>query len=1059
MKNRSIQYFLLAWASVLAFAGGVTALPSITEVVPASQNMSMPDEDGDYPAYIVISYPEIFIFDEGWYLTSNPQNPVMWQIPPGSFVAKDNDLIVFASGKNRTTLGEKLHTNFAYPCEVPFCGLYRDRERISEFSLQGSCFPCEGQQLIFQETPVRWMVPKEGMGHEWVQLDYKDSEWNRGILGIGYDAPESLCSDMIVYTTMDEERIQNVAGAGLIALDTSESPIVHNGFISGKPGIVAAQVLEGLEFPLDSRSVVRIPHHAELNPQQMGFTVSVWVNPREEKAREVLVAKGGSSQKDPGWMIARDDTGTFFQLAYSFDTYRLKFPDIPARQWSHLCVVLDPGRPEMRSYFNGELIDTVPVETLSAPLGERDLILGNLQPQADLPYNGILDEFAIWIRPLSRPEVLEVYKNGAEGQSIQTNCGGFSVSLYDDLIGTDVEVPMKGVNSSILIRVPFSIQDPSMVQKLTLGMHYDDGFVMYLNGQEVLRRNAPSVPVLPMNASSVMDRPDLDALIPEIFNLTSSAGLLRVGTNILAIHGLNSRPDADRFIIYPKLCLEQREPVNNCTRTTNGQDFWITFPENSKEDDTNPLEISVLICGVPSVSGNVEVPLMGFSQNFTIGADGTAKVVLPAEYALDGEDSIEKKGVHVTATRDVAVYGLTHIDYSTDTFLGIPTDLLGNEYITVGYQNIWSELEILNGSQFAIVAPYDQTVIEIRPSTKTATRPSGGPYTIVLNRGETHQLRSVEDPPSDLTGTIIKSNRPVAVFGGHRCANIRGKQYFCDQIVEQLLPVPAWGTRYNTVPLATRSKDTIRVVASRDGTPVMVNGVMVAMLGRGKHHDFVTDQPSRIVSEFPIMVAQFSNSSDFDMVEDSDPFMTMAQPEESYMHLHRFYAPPTPGFDKNYVNIIVPTGSAPSVQLDGTAITLIPGAVGIPFPVGGLEGWQVPVSSASVGHQVGGLKTGIGLITYGFASYDFDSYGTTGAMQFNDHQPPIVACPEKVTIFATLQDPESQKCVGIVPDIAAQTDIYENCSPLERVVVMQDPPPGTLLARANTRSRSRPWTA
>lgn len=1046
MKNRAFPYLMMAWACVSAWVGDASAFPSISQVVPAAQNTTMPDEDGEYPAYIVITEPETWVFDGAWYLSSNPQNPMMWAIPQGTVVAKGMDLIIFASGKNRTQLDRELHTNFTYPCDVPFCGLYQGgKELVSQFSLEGTCFPCNGYELIHRETPVRYVVPKEGMGHEWVNLDYPDTNWARGIFGIGYDAPESLCSDMILYTTMDKDRVVITPGAGTIALDTSGSPNVHDGFVIGKPTLEQGQVLEGFEFPRDPESFIRIPHHFELNPQPTGFTAAIWVNPLEEGVNEVLVAKGGESEKEPGWMFARDGKSTFFQLAFPFQVYRINFREVPGKVWTHLCVVLDPSTSSLLAYQDGGLVDSMQIEVATAQLNERDLIVGNYIPGGRVPFGGRLDEFAIWARPLPRAEVQLVYKTGAEGLSIQTNCTGSTVPLYDPLIMTDVEGEMKGVNSSILIRVPFSIQEPALVGKLLLGMHYDDGFVMYLNGTEILRRNALSVPIPPMNAAAASNRPDPAALVPELFDLTAAVPLLRTGTNLLAIHGLNSSSNADRFLIYPRLCLEERDPVDVCTRTTDGREFWIAFPENSEDDTTNPLELAVLISGPPSITGVVEVPRAGWSASYTIGLTGTAKVQLPKQFALLGEDSIEGKAVRVTASRDVAVYGLTHIDYSTDTFLGIPVELLGNEYIAIGYKNVWSEIPVLNGSQFAIAAPYHDTVIEIDPSTKTATRPSGDPFTIVLNRGETFQLRSVEDAPSDLTGTIIRSNRPIAVFGGHQCANIRGTQFFCDQIVEQLLPVTAWGTRYNTVPLRTRTKDTIRVVASRNGTPVMVNGAMVTMLNRGGIFEFVADQPTQVLSEYPIMVAQYSNSSDYDMVEDSDPFMVMAQPASTYLNNYRFYAPPTSGFDKNFINVVVPVGEAGVVTLDGTAINAIPGAVGNPFPVGGLEGWQVPLSGAGVGHILIGGKSAVGLTIYGFASYDFDSYGNSGGMRLRDNQPPIVACPEYVAVYGTLQDPKSGECLAIMPDLIAKSGIYENCTPARAVVVTQDPPPGVLL--------------
>jgi hypothetical protein len=72
---------------------------------------------------------------------------------------------------------------------------------------------------------------------------------------------------------------------------------------------------------------------------------------------------------------------------------------------------------------------------------------------------------------------------------------GYDVDgIYDPLIATDIEGAMRNVNASAYIRVPFDVSDPAALDSLTLRMKYDDGYIAYLNGQEVARRNAPALP-------------------------------------------------------------------------------------------------------------------------------------------------------------------------------------------------------------------------------------------------------------------------------------------------------------------------------------------------------------------------------------------------------------------------------------------------------------------------------------------------------------------------------------------------------------------------------------
>jgi hypothetical protein len=63
---------------------------------------------------------------------------------------------------------------------------------------------------------------------------------------------------------------------------------------------------------------------------------------------------------------------------------------------------------------------------------------------------------------------------------------------YAPVIGSDLGAAMFNVNPSAYLRLPFTVAAPYALTLLTLSLRYDDGFVAYLNGTEVLRRNAPA---------------------------------------------------------------------------------------------------------------------------------------------------------------------------------------------------------------------------------------------------------------------------------------------------------------------------------------------------------------------------------------------------------------------------------------------------------------------------------------------------------------------------------------------------------------------------------------
>ncbi|MGB2806405.1 MAG: chitobiase/beta-hexosaminidase C-terminal domain-containing protein, partial [Sedimentisphaerales bacterium] len=128
--------------------------------------------------------------------------------------------------------------------------------------------------------------------------------------------------------------------------------------------------------------------------------------------------------------------------------------------------------------------------------------------------------------------------------------GGGDSELQDDMLG---------VNASLWSRIKFNVTDPGNFDTLQLRMKYEDGFVAYINGEEVARRNAPGS--VEWNSTALSDRPNEDSLVFEEFNLMAYLHLLQPGINVLAIHGLNDDKDNGDFLILPELVAARNRPV------------------------------------------------------------------------------------------------------------------------------------------------------------------------------------------------------------------------------------------------------------------------------------------------------------------------------------------------------------------------------------------------------------------------------------------------------------------------------------------------------------------
>ncbi|MCP4192169.1 MAG: hypothetical protein GY768_16275 [Planctomycetaceae bacterium] len=126
-----------------------------------------------------------------------------------------------------------------------------------------------------------------------------------------------------------------------------------------------------------------------------------------------------------------------------------------------------------------------------------------------------------------------------------------TVANYSSQIQIDLAESMHGKNATAYVRLPFQTDPDISFQQLSLSAKYDDGFVAYLNGQEIARRNAPDL--LNWNSAATARHPDALALVSETIDLTSHRTKLQPGENVLAVHGLNADANDVDFLLAMKL--------------------------------------------------------------------------------------------------------------------------------------------------------------------------------------------------------------------------------------------------------------------------------------------------------------------------------------------------------------------------------------------------------------------------------------------------------------------------------------------------------------------------
>lgn len=397
-----------------------------------------------------------------------------------------------------------------------------------------------------------------------------------------------------------------------------------------------------------------------------------------------------------------------------------------------------------------------------------------------------------------------------------------------------------------------------------------------------------------------------------------------------------------------------------------GTDFWLCFPQNYTRMATN----NIYITSDFNTAGTITAYGVPSTNYFSLTAGTYTTITLPYSAAAYGNDTISNSAIHIESEQPVTVYCLSKYTDTADGFLAIPVNGLGMNYIALCYSGRNLDT-VYYDSQIAITATEDNTNIHIDCPVNPGARPI--PYDIILNKGQVYQLCDVYSTKQDLTGTIITSDKPIAVFGGHRCSKIPVDYMAADFLVEQLPPTNSWATQYLTMPLGGRNiADTYRIISAEDNTTVTVNSTPVPVLNKGQAVQFLSGNPQQILSNKPVFVAQYANGMTFDYTT-GDPFMMNIIPIDQFINNSKVVIPN--GYSYNYLTIIVPNSAIGTVLLDGSIINP---SFFSSISSSGYSGARILVMP--------GLHTIIAPYNFGVWAYgfrDYESYGFPGGTGIN----------------------------------------------------------------------------
>ena len=418
----------------------------------------------------------------------------------------------------------------------------------------------------------------------------------------------------------------------------------------------------------------------------------------------------------------------------------------------------------------------------------------------------------------------------------------------------------------------------------------------------------------------------------------------------------------------------------NCQRSTEGTEFWFGFMEGRSSSKNHYTEITV----TSRLDATFSVYIGGSQdpyddRSFFVPANGSEQLRIPFELVEPtSSEELLPMGIRLVSDNPVNVYALNHDDNSSDVAVIYPVGSLGTEYLTMCYKpHLYTsdrspipDPEHGRNSEFVIVASEDSTTVRITPSEEPdGPNVKGKPITVIMNRGDLYQVQSLL---GDLTGSIVSSDKPVAVFSGSFSTTIpfETPNGGWDHLYEQMPPVTAWGREYYTVPLSGRSKDYFRVMAMQDNTTFYINNTKYPVLQKAEFKEFAMNQPARIFADKPILVAQYSQSKSNDKVKNGDGFMVILNPVSQAKNDVTFVAYESTLMRVYYVNVVVPVSETGHMELSGDMISSSSFRT---YPNGKYAYAQLPLSQGT--WRLRNITPNKGFIAYVYGFGGNEAYG------------------------------------------------------------------------------------
>lgn len=304
----------------------------------------------------------------------------------------------------------------------------------------------------------------------------------------------------------------------------------------------------------------------------------------------------------------------------------------------------------------------------------------------------------------------------------------------------------------------------------------------------------------------------------------------------------NIRTSFIRFFITISLLATLTESSYSQTDTV----FWFAVPNLSSvpggaydrptylrfSSFANPTTITLSIPSNPSFNPVTINMSSNTHQSINLNPYIDLLEATPANSSLN-------KGLKIRSTKPITCYyeAAGQDQANPDIFTLKGKNALGLEF-HIPFQNYLSNCSSTSGcanSSFDIIATEDNTIITITPAKAIIGHAALVPFNITLNKGQVYSATAAGRLSTDhLGGSIVTSNKPIAITIKDDLANNIPITQCQDLIGDQLIPKEMLGTEYIIVKGELSSGDKYYVCATDSNTNVYQDGIFKGTLQPGQ---------------------------------------------------------------------------------------------------------------------------------------------------------------------------------------------------------------------------------